>query len=264
VRKYIALAKTSFEIVFAHRASFLMNMAGTIFYVVAMFYLWQNISLGKPGALGRFSWPEMKAYLLVSFLLNSLLIWFDEGTMARDVRMGRIATDLARPIDFQAKRFAEAIGPLPIELASALLVSAVVITAFGGIALPKDPAYLAMFVVSAALATLLKFTIVYIVSMLAFWTTGMVGIRVGRAAIQGLFSGALIPLAFLPAWLQTGASILPFQGLVSTPALTYLGQPSLSSTVLMIGIQAFWVVALVLLGRWCWKSAVTAVTIHGG
>jgi ABC-2 type transport system permease protein len=264
MRKYFAMARVSFGVIFVYRAAFALNMFGTLFYVVAMFFLWQTIFLGKPGALGAFSWPQMKAYLLVGFLMNSLMTAFDEGDMARDVRMGRIATDLARPIDFQARRLAEAAGPLPIELISALLVGAVVIFAFGGVAAPPDGAHLALFVVSAAVATLLKFGLVYCVSMAAFWTTGMVGIRVGRTAIQNLLSGAMIPLAFFPDWLRSASAVLPFQGLVSTPALTYLGQIDGSSTALLIGVQAFWAVALLLLGRAIWGRAVTAVTIHGG
>jgi ABC-2 type transport system permease protein len=264
VRKYVALARTALEVVFTYRAGFALNMFGTVFYVVAMFYLWQTIFLGKAGALGVYTWPEMKAYLFISFLMNSLMSWFDESVMARDVRMGRIATDLARPLDFQAKRFAEAIGPFPVELLSALAVGAVVIFVFGGISLPADPAHLALFVVSAALAWLLKFTIIYCVSMLAFWTTGMTGIRVGRVAVMNLFSGALIPLAFLPEWLRATASWMPFQGLVSTPALTYLGKGTASAALPMIGIQAIWAVALLLVGRRIWGSAVKAVTVHGG
>ncbi len=153
----------------------------------------------------------MKAYLLVAFLANSLMTWVDEGSMARDVRMGRIATDLARPIDFQARRPAEALGPFLVELLSTLLVGVDVIVAFGGMAVPSDPVPLALFVVSKALATLLKFTIVYCVSMTASWTMGMYGIRIGRAAIQNLSSGALFPLAFFPDWLRTVAAVLPVQ-----------------------------------------------------
>jgi ABC-2 type transport system permease protein len=264
LRKYAAIAKASLEVIFVYRASFALNMVGTVFYVVAMFYLWQTIFLGSPGALGGFTWPEMKAYLLVAFLLNSLMTWFDEWVMGRDVREGRVAVDLARPIDYQTKRFAEAVGPIPFELFSALLVGSVVVFVFGGIALPTDPAHLALFIVSVALATLLKFAIIYCVSMTAFWTTGMTGIVVGRVAIQNLFSGALIPLVFFPDWLRAIAAVLPFQGLVSTPALTYLGKMDGPTTALMLGIQAVWAFGLLLFGRLLWRGAVKAVTINGG
>jgi ABC-2 type transport system permease protein len=264
LRKYFSLAKASLEIIFVYRAGFVVNQIGSVFYVVAMFYLWQVIFLGKTGNLGGFTWPEMKAYLLVAFLLNSTMTWFDEWQMGQDIREGRVATDLARPVDFQVKRFAEAAGPVPFEITSALCIGAIVAFIFGGIAFPADPAHLALFIVSAGLATLLKFSIIYCVSMAAFWTTGMEGVQNARFAIVNIFSGALIPLVFFPDWLRAVAGVLPFQGLISTPALTYLGHMDGRTTALMIGTQALWAIALLLFGRLLWRSAVKAVTINGG
>ncbi len=263
-RKYVSIARTSLSITFVYRAGFVLNMVGSIFYVVAMFYLWQTIFLGSPGALSGFTWPQMKAYLLVAFLLNSLMTWYAEWNMSQDLREGRVATDLARPMDFQASRLASAVGPVPFEFCSAVAVGAIVAAVFGGIAMPADPLHLALFLVSAALATLIKFGIVYCVSMTAFWTTGVEGIQVGRIAVQNIFSGALIPLVFFPDWLRTLAAVLPFQGMVSTPALTYLGMMDGPTTALMIGVQAVWAIGLILLGRLAWRSAVKAVTINGG
>jgi ABC-2 type transport system permease protein len=262
-RKYFALAKASLEIIFVYRAGFAVNMVGSVFYVVAMFYLWQVIFAGS-GALGNFTWPQMKAYLLIAFLLNSTMTWFDEWQMGQDIREGRVATDLARPVDFQMKRFAEASGPVPFEVTMALTIGAIVAFIFGGIALPEDPAHLLLFILSAALATLLKFSIIYCVSMTAFWTTGMEGVQNARFAITNIFSGALIPLVFFPGWLRALAGVLPFQGLISTPALTYLGLMDGPTTALMIITQLAWAVALLLVGRVLWRSAVKAVTINGG
>jgi ABC-2 type transport system permease protein len=263
-RKYLALAKASLEVIFVYRAGFTINLVGSVFYVVAMFYLWQTIFLGKPGALGSFTWPQMKAYLIVAFILNSTMTWFDEWQMGQDIRDGRVATDLARPVDFQLTRMATATGPVPFEITSALGISAVVAFVFGGIAGPADPLHFAAFILSCVLATLLKFSIIYCVSMTAFWTTGMYGVSVARMAIQNIFSGALIPLVFFPDWLRTLAAVLPFQGMISTPALTYLGAMDGPTTAFMIGSQAAWALGLLLFGRLLWRSAIKAVTINGG
>jgi ABC-2 type transport system permease protein len=145
-----------------------------------------------------------------------------------------------------------------------VIIGAVVAFVFGGIALPADPAHLALFIVSAGLATLLKFSIIYCVSMAAFWTTGMEGVSNARMAVQNIFSGALIPLVFFPDWLRAIASVLPFQGMISTPALTYLGAMDGRTTAFMMVSQAVWAFGLLLFGRLLWRSAVKAVTINGG
>lgn len=263
-RKYLTIARASLQIVFAYRAGFLLNMVGTVFYVVAMFYLWQTIFAGNSAAMAGFTWSQMKAYILVAFVLNSLMSWYDEGWTGRDIREGQIATDLCRPMDIQASRFGMAIGPLPTELLTALLVGAAVILAFGGVEAPADPLHAALFVVSAGLATFIKFGLIWCVSMAAFWTTSLFGVVSARVAIQNIFSGALIPLAFFPDWLRLLSGILPFQAMVSTPALTYLGKFDGPTTALMLGIQAAWAVGLILLGRLLWSRAVRVVTIYGG
>jgi len=76
--------------------------------------------------------------------------------------------------------------------------------------------------------------------------------------------GALIPLVFFPDWLRAMAAVLPFQGMVSTPALVYLGMMDGPTTALMLGVQAFWAIGLILLGRLVWRSAQRVVTINGG
>jgi len=263
--KYLSFSKASLQIMLVYKSSLALNLIGTIFYVVAMFYLWQTIFLHQAGSLpGGFTWQDMKAYILISFLLNSVMVWYDEWVMGRDIREGLVAVDLARPIDFQAKRFFDAIGGIPIELVSALAVGIVVALFFGGIGMPADPAHAALFLFSAVLATVTKFGLIYCVSMLAFWTTGVTGLAWGRIAIQNIFSGALIPLVFFPDWLRAVAAILPFQGLVSTPALAYLGMVDMPTTAVLIATQAAWAVALLLLGRMAWRGASRAVTIHGG
>lgn len=262
--KYLSFARASLRIMFVYRAAFFLNLMGMIFYVFAMFYLWQTIFLGQPANMSGFSWPEMKAYLLLAFLLNSMLTWFDEWIMSQDVREGRVAIDLARPVDFQAKRMAEALGPVPFEMSAALVIGVGVAFLFGGIAPPADPVRLGLFVISAALATMIKFGVVYCISMTAFYTTNLMGVSFGRVAITNLFSGALIPLVFFPGWLQATAAVLPFQAMISTPVLTYLGKMDMSTTILMIGVQAAWAVGLILLGRLAWRSASKAVTINGG
>jgi ABC-2 type transport system permease protein len=264
MRKYLAFARTSLEITFVYRAGFVVNMIGTIFYVVAMFYLWQTIFLGNSSALGGFTWPEMKAYLLVAFLLNTLLMWYQEWVMGEDIRQGVVAIDLARPIDFQASRMARALGPVPFEFASAAVVAVVVAWLFGGVALPSDQTRAGLFLLSAALATVIKFGLVYCVSMLAFWTTSTEGVSVARTAIQNIFSGALIPLVFFPDWLRAIAAVLPFQAMISTPALTYLGKMDGPTTAVMLAVQAGWALALLALGRLVWRRAQRVVTINGG
>jgi ABC-2 type transport system permease protein len=119
----------------------------------------------------------------------------------------------------------------------------------GGIAVPSDARTLGFAIVSYGLAVLIKFGVVYLVGLLGFWTHNGWGLVNGRIALTRLFSGALVPLPFMPGWLESLAQALPFQAMVYLPSTIYLGrQPDPWAA----------------LGRLAFARAVQQVTIHGG
>ncbi len=264
LRKYVSFARTSLEITFVYRAGFVLNMIGTIFYVVAMFYLWQTIFLGNPGSLGGFTWPEMKAYLLVSFLLSSLLTWYDEWIMSQDMREGRVAIDLARPIDFQATRLATAIGPIGFEAISAIAVALIVAFVFGGAALPSTRALRAVRrFVRPGDAHQVRPRLLRLDDRVLDHEHRRHHGRPPRHPEHLL--GRPDPARLLPGLAPSvAARVLPFPAMISTPALVYLGKLDAPSTAVAIGVQIVWAVGLLILGRLAFRQAVKVVTIHGG
>ena len=56
----------------------------------------------------------------------------------------------------------------------------------------------------------------------------------------------------------------PFAGLADIPFRTYVGQLSTAGALAGIAVQAFWVAALVLLGRTQLNAAMDRLRIQGG
>jgi ABC-2 type transport system permease protein len=79
-----------------------------------------------------------------------------------------------------------------------------------------------------------------------------------------LFSGMLIPLAFFPAGLRTLAEWLPFQGIVYTPVMIYLGQIQGQALLPALVVQVGWVALLWIGARLFWSRAVRALDVQGG
>lgn len=90
------------------------------------------------------------------------------------------------------------------------------------------------------------------------------GIAWMRAAITNFFSGALVPLAFFPGWLEKLSLLLPFQGIVYIPASIYLGRLEGLQALQSVGLQLLWIIVLWLGARLMWNWAVRQVTINGG
>jgi ABC-2 type transport system permease protein len=225
-------------------------------------YLWRAV-LGASTSLQGFDWEQMKAYLLLAFVSHTLVSWWGEWRIAMRIIDGTVATDLVKPVDFQRARLAEVMGAGVVEAILSAVVVAGALLVFASVATPHGWRW-ALFAVSFAAAIPLKFALVYVTTLLCFWTTGYLGITWARIAITDLLSGALIPLVFFPQWLRGLAMVLPFQGVVSSPALIYLEHVDSGRALELIAIQIAWIVGLWMLGRLMWHRGVRQVTIHGG
>lgn len=263
MKKYLSLGKISMQNAIAHRSAFIINMTASLIFAAAMFYLWRAIYAGRSNVAG-YSWDELKAYLLIAFISNTLLSWYSETRIAGMILDGSVAMDLLKPLDFQKARLAETLGTSIFEGGVSVVMMSIVLVLFAGIRLPASAGASALFVVSMVASLVIKFSVVYLAGLVCFWTSNSLGIVWARAALTSLFSGALVPLPFFPSWLEAIALALPFQGIVHTPASIYLGRATGTDALSLLALQLFWCVALWFAGKGMWRWAVRQVTIHGG
>lgn len=262
MRAYRALGRNALRTVLTYRASFVLNQFSAFFQLLALFALWR-VLLASGESFAGFTWPQMKAYLLIAFTCGVLMSTHGDFRMAWRIRDGMVAVDLTRPVDYQRARFAEALGAGAAECLVVLLVVGGAIALTGPAATPT-PAGALLFTLSLLTVLPMKFCIMYLSALLCFWTQNFLGVGLARAAIVSLFSGALVPLVLLPHWLQTAAALLPFSGTTSTPALLYLGRVEGSGALGLLGVQLLWAVGLWWCGRAAWGAASRQLTVHGG
>jgi ABC-2 type transport system permease protein len=262
MRAYRSLCRLTFRRMMAYRLSAVVGWLGGAAMLIASLAVWN--ALLHNGPIGDYDWEAMKAYLLVAWAMGALGSSDGDWHMAVRIRDGDVATDLTKPIDYQAARFAEQLGGLAFELVAVACAVIGVVLVTGSVPAPAGWAQGLLFLVSFALAVPLKFTIRYMTAMFCFWTHNFMGVSWAKDAIVWLFSGGLIPLALLPAWLGGLAAALPFAGLTATPAALYLGQASGAEAWKLLALQAFWVVALWFGARLLWRGALRALTVHGG
>src|SRR5204863_6925767 len=84
------------------------------------------------------------------------------------IRNGDIATDLVRPVDFQARRFAEAAGLFAVELVWVTLPVLLLYVLVLGVAPPASPAAAVGFAASLLIAFVVAFAVNSIVIGAAF------------------------------------------------------------------------------------------------
>jgi ABC-2 type transport system permease protein len=263
LRRYLALASATVQIRMAYRTAFLLGVISNILILLSLYYLWRTLYAGRD-TLGGFSWAEMQTYLVLTFATNLVVGWYTEITISVRILDGSVAIDLLKPVDFQFARLAETVAGALFEGAIALVIVGVIAVGLGGLLLPPNALVGLLSGTSFVLGLLVKFGVVYLCCLFSFWTVNGWGIFWARDAVMQLFSGALVPLPFLPGWLRTIAEWSPFPGMVYLPTGIYLGRIGPAAAGWALLGQAAWAVALLFVGRWAWHGAMRKVTIHGG
>ena len=195
------------------------------------------------------------------FMTIYIFGWYE---IALRVRSGDVATDLQRPLDFQLYWLAQDLGRaayhglyrgVPPFLIGALAFDVVV---------PSQPLRWIAFLVSVALAVVASFAFRYLFNLAAFWLLDYRGVGQLAAVASALLSGMYVPIAFFPEWLAILAWALPFAAMIQAPIEVYLGHVRGAELVGLLALQAFWGVALLLLGRAMFAAGVRKLVVQGG
>jgi len=78
------------------------------------------------------------------------------------------------------------------------------------------------------------------------------------------FSGMLLPLAIMPAWLRNIAAVLPFSQAVYLPVSVLSGLTPLNELPRIWLLQLIYLTALLAASRLIFRRAVRVVTVQGG
>ena len=261
--KYFSMFLMALQQALAYRGRTFMTLLANLIWVTMLYYLWSTVYAGT-GTIQGFSWTQMRSYILLSYAINMLVSFYSAGRMMAPIRTGEITQDLLRPLDYLYSQLAMTLGAAIIEGGlSALVTLALGIMAFGLLPPVSFTAFL-WFLLSIGVGFLIKFLVTFLTTLLCFWTINSLGLLWAQSAIINLFSGMLIPLAFFPTGLRTLAQWLPFQGMVYTPVMIYLGQIQGAEIFQALAIQVGWVAILWIGARFFWSRAICALDIQGG
>ncbi|MGJ6981356.1 ABC transporter permease [Aestuariimicrobium soli] len=261
--KYRSIAEVVVQQSVAYRASTAMSVVLTFFWVVILYYMWRSAYAGQASIAGL-GWDDMRTYIVLAFALNALVGWRVGSGMMATIRSGDVLLDFVRPLNYAATQVAKGVGGAVIEGIASLAITLVIGLVWLRISPPASVPAALLFVVAVVLGFLTKLMIVFLVSLLVFWTQSGIGLMWSQQAVIQILSGTIVPLALMPGWLRVVAEVMPMRGIASTPALIYLGQASGADALRLLGLQAGWLAVLVVLANLAWRRAFDAVEIQGG
>lgn len=234
----------------------------TILSMIVFVYFWRAVYAGT-STLGGLALSQTISYILLARLLSPLVetrTIFFFGFM---IRQGQIAVELTRPLDMQLRIMVETFAELWVFLLQRLPLFVIAVLFFG-MRLPSDPALWIAFLISLVLGQGVIFLFDWTFACLAFYVTETWGLSVVRVGVGSFFSGALLPLAMMPGWLQSAAAALPFAQALSVPISFLSGISTAADAPRLWLIQIAWLLGLLVLSRIAFVISVRKVTVQGG
>jgi viologen exporter family transport system permease protein len=259
---YAAIASTAVKARLAYNMWVWADFFVTIVSMFIFVYFWRAVYAGT-ATLGGLTLTQTINYILLARLLAPLVetrTIFFFGFM---IRQGQIAVELTRPLDMQLRIVVETFAELATFLVQRLPLF-LIAWLFFGLQLPTNPDVWLTFLISLILGQAVIFLFDWMFACLAFYVTETWGLSVVRIGVGSFFSGALVPLVMMPAWLQKIAAAMPFAQAMSVPVSFLSGITSLADAPHLWLTQIIWLVALLLLSRMAFTVAVRKVTVQGG
>ncbi len=262
MRLYVEVARRTYRRIATYRAATVAGVfTNTVFGFLLAYVL---LAVYRERAqVGGFDAIDAVTFTFVAQGLLMALGMFSDTEIADRIATGDVVVDLQRPYDHQAwwagVSYGKAAYYVVFRGVPPFLVGAL---AFN-LRLPT-PAHAVAFVVSTVLAVGIAFGWRYLLQLSAFWLLDVRGAnQLGWLTAQFL-SGVFIPLVFLPGWLEALARSLPFAGMLQVPVEVWLGKHPGTELLGVFALQAAWLVALVLAGRWVLAAAMRRVVVQGG
>ena len=218
----------------------------------------------------RFPLPfeSLSAYIwLQQAFLALFAVWFWDSDILEMVESGSVAYELCRPTDlytmWYVKTGAARLSRAVLRCAPILLV-AVFLPAPFGLTAPASALQFLAFLLSLALGFGVVLAFGMLVYAAEFFTVSPAGLRVLVVALVDFCQGGLLPLPFLPAALRTALEWSPFGAMQNAPLLEYSGFLAGGALLRTLGLQLFWLLALVLLGRLILARGLRRAVVQGG
>ena len=202
-----------------------------------------------------------------SFVLSlclSNVYRFNDEFIEKKLKDVTIANEFLKPVSFRGRILSENLGENFFNICFNFLPVCLIASFFSNVQKPSSIEGFILFIISAILGYLILWQMSFIVQALAFWMYRVWGIATIKDVVIYIFSGAAIPLWFIPNWVLNFIKLTPFDLIYFTPVKLYLGQITSHDFAWNIGRQALWILILYVIGDILWKCGEKKVVVQGG
>jgi ABC-2 type transport system permease protein len=261
VRQWWVLAGKGFARNLQYSASHVVNTIASVVFGLIYIYVWRAVT--PESGFGVYSASVIAQYICI----NQTTAWFTQfgmkirQRMVQSVRSGRVAVELARPMDFfwynmdfeyGSQLYSLVFRGLPVGLALSLLVR---------LRMPGSAITWLGATASLAIGGYIGIALNYLVGISSFWTNEIRTLSWVLFSLEALLGGLSMPLEVLPRPLELLAKASPFAHLAYYPARVYL---ELSGPAPILASGLAWAAVLTIVARHVTLRARRRLEVQGG
>jgi ABC-2 type transport system permease protein len=262
MRAYLEFVRKSFQNNIVYRIDYFAGIINTLLIIFVNISIWKAI-YEEEEVFGGVQFKVLMTYIVLGFLIQCIFM-MDEYHVESKVKSGLISSDLLKPISFRLYLFSYNLGTLFFRLVMQLLPT-LLISIFVFKLLPPFSLSMAIyFIISIILGYLVLYNLNFIIWISSFWFYFTFSLITIKDAAVMIFSGALLPLWFMPSWLVNYIKLTPFDSIYFTPISIYLGQMPEDEIIMSITRQGIWILILFCVGQVLWKAAAKKLVVQGG
>lgn len=271
MRAYTSAFLASFMTLVQYRISALSGCVTQLFFGFIKILVFQAFYASTFKAQPM-SFDQMVSYLWLGQALYAIIPIQGDYEFTNLIRTGNIAYELTRPVNilafWLAKQVAQRIVPTVLRCIPITVITMIIFPLIGlnqwALQSPSSPKALLLFLIAILFAVLLTTALSLLQSICLFWTISSNGISALLPVVIWTFSGILIPVSFFPVWTQSIIRYLPFRGIMDIPFQIYVGSVHGLEILKEIGLQFFWIIALLLLVKYLLGKGLKRVVVQGG
>ena len=225
LKKYLVAYQAALSTFLQYRINVVLFAVGHLVSLSGLAFVW--ISVYQNGEhLGQYTLPQILTYyILIAFLRLTIADGVSMGfQVVEDIKDGRIAPYLLKPISYPLTMLADSIGKATINIALVMPILVLIILAGNLIRYVPPISSLILFLIFMIIGLFFYYLIYFLSALSSFWFERGSNIIYGVIVISNFLNGAIIPIDVFPAWLQQLSNFLPFQFLMFTPIQFWLGR----------------------------------------
>lgn len=259
---YFAYFKKSFLGRSAYRFDHLMSILSTCLRIFIFWEIYRAL-YGTRQEVDGITMAMVTTNFILSMGLDAIF-YMNDYFLPNKIQDGSIATELLRPMSFKGRMFAENMGCAVFNLIFHFTPSFFIALALIGIMPQASKMSLLCFVLSAMLGYGVMWSISFTLQMLSFWLINMWSLMTLKTVLINVFSGTMIPLWFMPDWMEKLMRFTPFSSIYFTPVQIYLGQLSGREIMEKCLVQLVWILIIFFIGDFLWKCGQRKLVVQGG